>query len=571
MSDQKGRCTNVEFCTVAVSQKIVTTAEGEPFICPKCSEPLQALSVTRTKSRRAVAIALQAAVLVIGGGVIAWKLTGSRPETLAPFAAAASTPAASSEVSNIVSGSSFTSAPPPPVVAAAAPPAPTPVVAPPPISVATAPPPEPPRPAPPPAAVLLRLSGSDAVVNGLGRRLASGYLSLIGDTGITAEPAGADTAVIGSQAGSREGINLAATSSSSGLAALLRGNADVAVTTRRITPAETERLAPLGDLTSPANEHVVGVQGVAVIVSPANRIPSLTTSQLRDVVGGRVTDWAALGGQPGPIHLHAVDDGGGRIDTPHDILFGPGDAAALPTGTSLDSSEAAAAAAVAGDRGAIALVTTGAAGTARIVPVSETGTAPVMPTDLAVATEDYPLTRRIYFYNAGGAIGGATGGYVRRFSDYIASPTGQAAVEAAGLVSLSLRTELAALPDTASDRFKQFVAGTSRVSVEFRFQPGLTELDNRSARDVERLVAFVKARRLNPARLVLAAFADNSGAPAANQATSQRRADAVAAALARQGLQPGRIGAFGADYPVADNATLDGRERNRRVEVYLAP
>lgn len=558
MADQRGRCTNVGFCTVAVSQKIIPVPPDRPFVCPKCNEPLQSVEGRQSRPRRLVAFAVQAAVLVVAGGTIAWRVYGSRNE--APFAVAAVAPSKPGQT--IVSGSNFTSATPPAAVpveaparmaAPAASPAPPATAAPAPALAAQA-----------PASILLRLAAPVALGTGLERRLASGYLSLIGDTGITSEAAGASMDVIGLQAGAREGIRIVPASSEAAFAALLRGTADIAISMRRIQPAEVERLAAIGDLTSPANEHVIGVQGVAVIVSPANRIASLTTGQVRDVLTGRITDWKDLGGEPGPVRVHVLDSGEDRVDTPQDPVLGE---APLVGSAVRDPSEAALASAVATDRAALGLVVAAAAGSARVVPLAENGAMPVMPTDLAVATEDYPLTRRIYIYH--GRDAGT--GYGRRFSDYVASPTGQAAVEAAGFVALNLRTEGVSAPEAASDRYKQFVAGSSRVSVDFRFQPGSTELDGRGVRDLERLLAFVRARRVAPGRLMLAAFADNSGTPAVNQITSQRRAEAVAAALARQGMQVGKVAGFGAEYPVADNATADGRERNRRVEVYLAP
>ena len=584
MTDQRGRCTNVEFCTVAVSQKTIVVSDGDAFVCPKCNEPLLSVSEKRSASRKKLAMALQAIVVVAGGGAIAWRVWGVHPEASAMTVASLTTPG-----STIVSGSSFTApvptapapvlAVPAPVIAVSAPvlaalapvqaSAPVPVaapvaIAPPPAVVAIAEPVPVPAPRLSPPSILLRVAAPMALGTGLERRLASGYLSLIGDTAVTTEAKGNDMDVIGTQAGVREAIRIAPAASDAAFSALLHGTTDIAISMRRVTPAEAERLVAIGDLTSPANEHVIGVQGVAVIVSPGNRVVSLTTGQVRDVLTGRITDWADLGGQPGPIHLHVLDIPEGQVDAPQDMLL---KGALVVASAERDATEAALASAVAADRAALGVVAVGSSGSARVVSIAENGAMPVMPTDLAVATEDYPLTRRVYFYHRGDA----TTGYVRRFLDYVASPTGQAAVEAAGLVSLNLRTERVAVPELASDRFKQYVTGASRVSVDFRFQLGSTELDGRGARDLERLVAFIRSRRVAPERLILAAFADNSGAPAVNQLTSQRRAEAVAAALARQGMQVGRVAGFGSEFPVADNATTDGRERNRRVEVYLAP
>ena len=67
------------------------------------------------------------------------------------------------------------------------------------------------------------------------------------------------------------------------------------------------------------------------------------------------------------------------------------------------------------------------------------------------------------------------------------------------------------------------------------------------------------------------AHTDDQGAAAANLALSQRRADAVRKALAEAGIAPARITAVGKGEaaPVADNATADGRARNRRVEIIV--
>jgi outer membrane protein OmpA-like peptidoglycan-associated protein len=64
---------------------------------------------------------------------------------------------------------------------------------------------------------------------------------------------------------------------------------------------------------------------------------------------------------------------------------------------------------------------------------------------------------------------------------------------------------------------------------------------------------------------------DSQGSEAANQALSQRRADAVRALLEQAGVASGRLRAVGKgpSEPVADNGTAAGRARNRRVEIIV--
>jgi K(+)-stimulated pyrophosphate-energized sodium pump len=64
-------------------------------------------------------------------------------------------------------------------------------------------------------------------------------------------------------------------------------------------------------------------------------------------------------------------------------------------------------------------------------------------------------------------------------------------------------------------------------------------------------------------------YTDNSGDRAANKRLSQQRAQSVRRALVDKGIAPSRMVAegYGDAHPVADNASEDGRARNRRIAV----
>jgi len=66
---------------------------------------------------------------------------------------------------------------------------------------------------------------------------------------------------------------------------------------------------------------------------------------------------------------------------------------------------------------------------------------------------------------------------------------------------------------------------------------------------------------------------DSTGTESYNQQLSERRADAVARHLVREGVERSRtrVSGRGESTPVDTNATSSGRARNRRVEIYLKP
>jgi OmpA-OmpF porin, OOP family len=61
---------------------------------------------------------------------------------------------------------------------------------------------------------------------------------------------------------------------------------------------------------------------------------------------------------------------------------------------------------------------------------------------------------------------------------------------------------------------------------------------------------------------------DSTGTAAVNRKLSQQRAEAVMTYLTSKSVAAGRMKAkgFGPDKPIADNATDEGKEKNRRVE-----
>jgi len=142
-------------------------------------------------------------------------------------------------------------------------------------------------------------------------------------------------------------------------------------------------------------------------------------------------------------------------------------------------------------------------------------------------------------------------------------------VEDVGFIALTIKPEEAPMPQTASARYRALIGHATRLSTNFRFQPNSADLDNRGQRDLDRLVNYVVSAHAAPSQIILVGFADNKGSPSSNLTVSKKRAEAVAAVLAEHGVKVGKVVAFGSDLPVADNSSDDGREKNRRVEVYV--
>ena len=83
------------------------------------------------------------------------------------------------------------------------------------------------------------------------------------------------------------------------------------------------------------------------------------------------------------------------------------------------------------------------------------------------------------------------------------------------------------------------------------------------------MVSFIADLKYTGDRVLLFGFADSTGTREGNNALSLNRAKVVEGEFVQRGLSPGMIRGFGSDLPVATNDTDEGREKNRRVEIWI--
>ena len=104
---------------------------------------------------------------------------------------------------------------------------------------------------------------------------------------------------------------------------------------------------------------------------------------------------------------------------------------------------------------------------------------------------------------------------------------------------------------------------------ELQFQSGSAALPQRELPTLDRTADLLKSRPELTARIE--GHTDSLGSAQINQALSQQRAEAVMQALVERGVAASRLTAVGqgAEKPIADNATTQGRSENRRVEIYV--
>lgn len=414
----------------------------------------------------------------------------------------------------------------------------------------------------------LALHGSNTIGKDLAPALAEAFLRKLGAASIRRIPGKPDEVTVEGRLPDGEAIlEIRAHGSSTAFQELARGAADIGMASRRIKPEEARSLAALGDMLSEASEHVLGLDGVAVIVDRGNPVDELSIEQIRDLFSGRRTDWAEVGGAPGPVVVHARDDRSGTFETFKSLVLA--DRTLVPSDRRYEDS-AQLTAEVAARPGSIGFVGLAYVAGAKAIKVRDGSSLPYRPTVFTVRTEDYLLSRRLYLYTAA-----APGNpWVNRFIEFALSHDGQSIVDTIGFVGQSLvnvEEEPADASRTADapPEYLRATRGATRLPLDFRFESGSDRLDNKARRDVGRLLENLSTTSNRQREVLLFGFADSRGAESANLLLSAGRAEAVARELAAEGIRTSMNTGFGSALPVASNENEEGRSRNRRVEVWL--
>lgn len=111
--------------------------------------------------------------------------------------------------------------------------------------------------------------------------------------------------------------------------------------------------------------------------------------------------------------------------------------------------------------------------------------------------------------------------------------------------------------------------GTTAILQNIFFDIDKFDLKDKSVTELQKILRFLKE---NPSiKVEISGHTDNSGSPAYNVELSQKRAQSVNNYLTANGIGSARLipKGYGSNQPIADNATEEGRQKNRRIEFKL--
>ena len=218
-------------------------------------------------------------------------------------------------------------------------------------------------------------------------------------------------------------IDIAAEGSTTGIAAIIDGTAQIGMSSRRAKPTEISAASAKGVNLKPT---IVAYDGLGVIVNSSNPVSNLTKKQVEQIFTGDVTDWNAVGGKSGKISLYTRNTSSGTYSDWKELAMKKRDYA--PGAQKMAGHEQIAAEVGKNPNGVgyVGLAYMKASG---IKVVSIDG---AMPTQQAVRNHSWPYARPTFYYT-----NGEPSGIAKQFVDFTLSATGQKIVDRVGFVGIA--------------------------------------------------------------------------------------------------------------------------------------
>ena len=217
-------------------------------------------------------------------------------------------------------------------------------------------------------------------------------------------------------------FDIAAEGSTTGIAAIIDGTAQIGAASRRAKPAEVATASSKGVTLKPT---IVAYDGIAVIVNSGNPIKSLTKKQVEQIFTGDVTDWSAVGGSPGKISVYTRNTSSGTYSDFKELAMKKRDYASSSQKMAGNEQIAAEVGKNANGIGYVGLAYTKAGGI-KVMPIDG-----ALPTVQSVHAKTYPYARPTFYYTNGEA-----SGLARQFLDFTISKPGQKIAAQVGFVPI---------------------------------------------------------------------------------------------------------------------------------------
>lgn len=216
-------------------------------------------------------------------------------------------------------------------------------------------------------------------------------------------------------------FEIAAEGSTTGIAAIIDGTAQIGMSSRRAKPTEMSAGTAKGVTLRPT---IVAFDGIGIIVSASSPLAKLSSRQVEQIFAGDITDWSAVGGNPGKISIYTRNTSSGTYSDFKALAMKNRDYASSSQKMAGNEQIAAEVAKNPSGIGYVGLAYINDPGVKVLAIDGKT------PTKESVLNHTYPYARPTFYYTNGEATGEAA-----KFLQFTLSDEGQKIVQQVGFVS----------------------------------------------------------------------------------------------------------------------------------------
>lgn len=172
-------------------------------------------------------------------------------------------------------------------------------------------------------------------------------------------------------------------------------------------------------------ENKIALDGIAIVVNPANSISGLKAEDVRNIYLGNITNWKQLGGKDEAITVVSREEGSGTLDGFVNLVMNK---ESVTKKAIIQNSTGAVATTVAGDPKAIGFISLSKVDS-KVKALAIDGQ---QPTTENIKKDAYKLYRPFYYITKG-----ESHGLAKAFIDFVLSPDGQKLMVKEGAISIN--------------------------------------------------------------------------------------------------------------------------------------
>lgn len=216
-------------------------------------------------------------------------------------------------------------------------------------------------------------------------------------------------------------FEIAAEGSTTGIAAVIDGTAQIGMASRRAKMEEVSKATGQNKTLKPT---IIAHDGMCCIVHASNPLNGLTKKQVEQIFTGDVTDWSAVGGKAGAISVYTRNTSSGTYSEWKEMAMKKRDYASSSQKMAGNEQIAAEVGKNPNGIGYVGLAYANAKGIKVIAVEGQ------KPEPGSIRNGSYPYSRLLYYYT-----NGEPTGIAKQFVDFTLSPAGQAIVNQVHFVS----------------------------------------------------------------------------------------------------------------------------------------